>query len=544
MTPTSSLSRTAGLLLAMVSLAPAQTQAATPTSGPLTAREQAVHLLNRFAFGATPALVDEVARQGARAWFEARLAPADAQPTLLTERLKPLASLYLDCAELVGTYRLRLPADASPKERAEQNRLRNQPGRELREAVLLRAVYAEDQVTETLADFWRNHFNICLEKDQLRLIAPDWERSALRAHLHGDFPSMLRATARHPAMLLYLDNHLSRRPATEQELKEIERTTRRRTGSRERGEEAAEIARQRGLNENYARELMELHTLGVDNGYDQQDVIELARILTGWSVGLGRAEDDGFLFRADLHCDGDKRLLGRVIEYDRKNPRNEGELALQLLATHPNTAGYLATKLCRHFLADEPPQDAIDRVATALRKGKGALDEAYRAIVADPEFFARRHYQAKFKRPFEFVVSALRVTGADVVATDSLQRYLQELCEPLYGCDDPTGYFDQAGAWCDPGHMAVRWRFAQDLAEGRIRGVRVPATLYADLDPANPQSWIDGLAAKVVPGGISQATRQAMADVLAKAGDGRRGRRQVPPVMLGLLLGSPEFQRQ
>ena len=543
---TSFASAVAGLILAAAS-APLAAQGPAPQ--PLSETERIVHLLQRFAFGPTPAAIDEVRAVGIDAWMEARLAPTFQESGKLTALLARFETLDLDCAALAARMREQ-PRGDTPKARAELNQRRNQPARELRQAVLLRAVYANNQLQETVADFFRNHFNICLEKDQIRTIATDWERTALRANLFGDFHTLLSATAKHPAMLLYLDNHLSRRPPSEQELREIERNTRRRTGSRERGEEAAEIARQRGLNENYARELLELHTLGVDNYYTQRDVIEVAKVLTGWTVGL-RGGSGGFAFRADMHCTGDKTVLGRTIEADRKAPLAEGEAVLRLLADHPGTARFLAWKLCRHFVTDAPSDALVERIAKAFRKADGDLPTVYRALVADPEFFARANYASKFKRPFEFLVSALRVTEAQIENAgprgESLARYFGELCEPLYACDDPTGYYDHADAWCDPGAMAVRWRFATDLAEDRIRGVRMDAAaVFADLDPAVPTGWIEPLVARITPGGIGRTTRAALEKVVLahQPGDRRADPRRLWRGLVAILLGSPEFQRQ
>jgi uncharacterized protein (DUF1800 family) len=464
----------------------------------------------------------------------------------LLKALATLESIDLPLGELIAKYNPRLPPKPTLKDRQRVNRLRNVPRRELRDAVLFRAVFGRRQILEVASDFFRNHLNVDINKGAVKYLATDYEREVIRAWALRDFGSMLIASAKHPAMLVYLDNALSRRPLSKAELGKVGRLTKRKTGSKERAVASIEIAKQRGLNENYARELLELHTLGVDNYYTQRDVIEVAKALTGWTVQVGSAKRPGFKFRPDMHCRGEKWFLGGSIRPDSKNPIAEGEEVIRRLLRHKGTARFLAWKLCRYFVDDDPPKQLVGRVASAFRRSKGNLATVYRAIYKDRLFFEPRFFQSKFKRPFEFLVSALRVTGARIKATNSLHSALKYLSEPIYECEDPTGYYDQAEAWRDPGVMAVRWQFAMNLARGRIPGVRIQDSFYEGLPQNIPLAWKDHLAPRILPAGMGELTRsvldQMVREYLTK--NKRPKPRELGSLIVGLLLGSPEFQRQ
>jgi len=513
---------------------------------PLGEHERILHVLHRFAFGPTPELVAEVRRVGIVPWIEAQLRADAPEPDALRLRLQRLDSIDLSNTDLIRRYLVYPAQAATPEEVARAERLRAAPRAELKEAVLLRAVLSSNQLRETLCDFFRNHFCVDLNKDTVSVFATTYEREVVRGEALGTFHRILRRSAQHPAMLVYLDNVLSRRPPTKAELDEIERTQRRQTGSRDRGREAAEIAKQRGLNENYARELLELHTLGVDNGYTQRDVVEVARALTGWTIQSELDKNVGFQFRPDMHAGGDKEFLGGTIRENRKQPVQEGEQILDLLARHPGTSRFLAWKLCRWFVHDEPSEEMVQRVARGFRDARGDLPAVYRAIVQDPEFFDRRNFLAKLKRPFELMASALRVTNAEIGDTGALQRWLKNLNEPVYECADPTGYYDHAEVWNDPGVLEVRWRFAMQLARGRISGVVVPSTIYEELPAGRPEYWKDVLARRVLSTSLTARTAAAIDRTVKEhlARNPRAGPRDLGPQILALLLGSPEFQRQ
>ncbi|MCB9882825.1 MAG: DUF1800 domain-containing protein [Planctomycetes bacterium] len=515
---------------------------------PLTETERIQHVLSRFGFGATKERIDEVRAEGIQAWFEEQLDGAAKETYELGERLRELSTLKLSAADLFASYDPKNPGPTAPaKERRDYVRLRETPRRELLASIVLRGAQSNNVVHETLADFWRNHFNVDIGKSNLRLWAVTYERDVLRGHMCGTFGDLLEATAKHPAMLIYLDNALSRRPPTKGELSAVRESARARSKSKERAAEAVEIAKQRGLNENYARELLELHTLGVDNGYTQKDVIEVAKALTGWTVNQNPKRGEvGFCYESDMHARGDKYFLGRMIRPDKKNPLLEGEIILRWLERHSGTAEFIATKLCRHFVADDPPEKMVEHVAATFKRTGGNLREVYKAILDDPEFFDPKHYQTKFKRPFEFLLSAIRVTHAQIDDPNAVLEAMNLLQEPLYAQEDPTGYYDTAEAWNDPGVMAVRWQFAFRLAKGEIRGLRIPDEFYKGLHPRIPRVWKDQLARRILPAGLGSRSSETldlmMRRYLADHPDPKR--EELAPRIVGLLLGSPEFQRQ
>jgi len=492
--------------------------------------------------------VDEVRKKGIDAWFEEQLGGQIQDPAALTQWLGQQKSLSMTDLEIYQTFvspktRSKKP---TPKEIRERNRLRNIPAAELKNSVLLRAILGENRVQEVMTDFWRNHFNIESKKGACRYLIVSWERDVIRKGSFSRFEDFLMSTAKHPAMLVYLDNYISRKPLSSQELKAVARKIRQSTKSRKKGEEAADIAKQRGLNENYARELLELHTLGVDNYYRQKDVIEVAKALTGWGVKTDSRKYVGFTFHGNLHAEGDKLILRKRIRENKKLPVREGEMVIERLSAHRGTAEFLAWKLCRYLVDDDPPPAMVRRIAAAFSRSNGNLPDVYRAILHDPDFFDRRHFQSKFKRPFEFLVSAIRVTGARIQSPRGLVSAVARMSEPLYDCIDPTGYYDQAEAWNDPGVMALRWKFAMDFVRNKVGGVRIPKSFYADLRPDLPQAWKDQLSAKVLPAGLSERTSEAMDRKIREylRSEPQPKVKQLAPIILGMLLGSPEFQRQ
>ncbi len=513
---------------------------------PLTEEQRRLHFLSRFSLGVTPELVRQVAEVGTSKWLEGQVQRPPAPGRDVAKRLVGFTSLGMTNREVVGEFVKPIPAGLSSEERRRLNRLRNVPARELRDSVLLYGIYSPGQVREAATDFLRNHFSVAVDKGRVRYFGTEYEREVIRARAFGSFRDILGASAKHPAMLEYLDNAVSRRPPTKAELKAIEMRVRLKTKSKEQGREASDIAAQRGLNENYARELLELHTLGADNYYTQDDVENVARALTGWTIEKDNKKPLGFDFLPDLHAGEDKRVLRKVVKRNREDPQAEGEEVLDLLAKHQGTAEYLALKLCRYFVSDHPPESMLKRIASAFRKKDGDLGAVYQAIESDKEFYAPEHYRSKFKRPFEFLVSALRATQTEVESCASLHKALVAMNESIYLCKDPTGYYDQAEAWLDPGAFAVRWKFAKDLMAGRIDGVKVPRTLYEDLDEFDPATWKDRLVARIVPMGIGSRTGRVLDGMLAEYSESVSlpRARSIAPLIIGVLLGSPEFQRQ
>jgi uncharacterized protein (DUF1800 family) len=305
---------------------------------------------------------------------------------------------------------------------------------ELMSQRILRAAESERQLNEVMVDFWMNHFNVFAAKGLDRALVTSYERDTIRPRIWGRFEDLLMATAKSPAMLFYLDNARSRRDA---------------------------------INENYAREIMELHTLGVDGGYSQKDVTELARVFTGWSIDR---RTGGFIFRPMLHDRGAKTVLGVPIS---GGGAKEGERMIRILAHHPSTARHIATKLCQRLVADEPPKALVDRVARTFLDSDGDLRRTVKAVIDSPEFWDPKSYRAKTKSPFEYVISALRATDARVVNPIPVARALQQIGQPLYGAQPPTGYSDKAEAWVNSGAQVNRMNFAVDLASNKLAGVRV-----------------------------------------------------------------------
>ena len=520
------------LLPLLAAGAPAQKAAS------LTEEERIIHALSRLAFGPRPGQIAEVKKQGLEAWIAAQLEPSRIPDGPLRSRLSEYPALRMTPKEL---------ASGGSSQKARRQRRRN-ARRQLEETVVLRAAESRRQLLEVLVDFWRNHFNVDVAKQPVDLVAIHYEEAVLRRHALGRFEDLLMATARHPAMLIYLDNHLSRRRPTRSEINALKNRVRRQTGSKERAAQRAAIAEQTGLNENYARELMELHTLGVDNGYTQKDVIEVARAFTGWTIDRS-AGPDWFVFREDMHESGLKQLMGRDLPLGRREGGIiEGETIIKRLARHKNTSEFIARKLCRRLVADDPPKAVVQKAAAVFRRTGGDIRAVVQAIVTHPDFFSEAAWQTKFKTPFEFVISALRATNARIDEPRSVVKAIADLGQPVYNCEDPTGYSDAAEAWRDPGVMALRWSFAMRLVEGRIKGVSIPAAFYDGL-PQDLLKVPEALARRILPQGMGRETSRVLERVLfreaRKAGAPEKiNRERLCRMLVGILLGSPEFQQQ
>jgi uncharacterized protein (DUF1800 family) len=440
------------------------------------------HALNRLAFGPRPGDVAHVRELGLARWIDRQLEPARTANGPLDARLARLQTLSLDSAA-IGRVFFEARQQRQVQQRAASGDAAMTPGdpamparpmnamnpammeerrvfAELAEAKLLRAVYSERQLEEVLVDFWFNHFNVFARKGQTGIYVGEYEREAIRPHVLGRFRDMLGATARNPAMLFYLDNWQSVAPNP--------RLPRRFNPENNRP--------QRGLNENYARELLELHTLGVDGGYTQDDIVHVARALTGWTIG--RPGEGGFRFAPNLHDREAKTVLGQTIPAG--GGIEDGERVLDILARHHSTARNIAFKLAQRFVSDTPPRSLVDRAARTFRGSDGNLREVVRTIVTSPEFFEPGARLAKVKTPFEFVTSALRATGADVRTGQALIRALGEMGMPLYMCQPPTGYDDTAAAWVSSGALVTRINFAVALTSGQLRGIQLPAGLHKD----------------------------------------------------------------
>jgi len=396
------------------------------------------HVLNRLTFGARPGDVDLVRSMGLAAWIDQQLRPARIDDHAAEAMLPPLEH----------------PPDAADQQ--ELRRFARRQVETLAAGKLLRAMYSERQLQEVLVDFWFNHFNVYAAKGRTAMYLPEYERDVIRPHVFDRFRDLLGADAKSPAMLFYLDNWMSAGPEQE-------------SGIRDQGSRALRRRRGRGLNENYGRELLELHTLGVDGGYTQKDVIEVARAFTGWTID----RDGRFRFVPALHDAGEKIVLGHTIKAG--GGMDDGEQVLDIVASHPATAHHVAFELAQRLVADDPPPALVDRAAARFRDTKGDLREVVKTIVTSPEFLAPAARDAKFKTPFELVVSAVRTTGAAVSDARAFVQTLQQLGEPLYMCQPPTGYKDTADAWVSAGGLVTRMNFATRLASGTMPGVTLPA---------------------------------------------------------------------
>lgn len=401
------------------------------SAAPKLSKDQRVqHAASRLTFGPTAETVAEIRKLGVEKWVDRQLRPESIpENPVLLERLKAL--------DAPATERQVLYAN-------------------LADAKLLRAVYSNRQLEELLVDFWFNHFNVYFDKGANRTLVASYERDAIRPHVLGKFKDLLLATAHHPAMLFYLDNWTSVSPD------QVDRM-------RKRPKRAA------GLNENYARELLELHTLGVDNGYTQQDVTEVARCFTGWSIADLR-EAAKFQFRPLLHDRKEKRVLGHVIPAGRGE--EDGLQVIDILANHPATARFLAKKLAQRFVADAPPETLVAKMAAAFTRSGGDLREMTRTMLRAPEFWSAEAYRAKMKMPFEMVVSALRATGAQVERGRAVHEQLRTMGQPLYRKAEPTGYYPFAEEWTNSSSLLARMNFGLALAQNQVRGVRVDAATH------------------------------------------------------------------
>jgi uncharacterized protein (DUF1800 family) len=422
---------------------------------------------------------------------------------------------------------------------------------ELQRAKLLRAVYSERQLYEMMVDFWENHFSIFANKDDDRYLLTSYDRDTIRPFTMGRFRDLLGATAHSPAMLYYLDNWRSSVPRPYAATKD-----------KPAGVDG-------GFNENYARELMELHTLGVDGGYTQKDVQEVARCFSGWTIQKPN-EQGLFLYRPGLHDDGEKIVLGHKISAG--GGLADGERVLDILATHPATARFVATKLARRFISDDPPQSVIDRAAAVFLKTDGSIRETLRVIVTSPEFFSATTYRAKMRSPLEYVAAAMRALNAETDGDRPVLDAIGRMGQPVFGRITPDGYVDRTDQWLSSGAMVVRFNFASALATNRIKGTKIDvARLLSEVDQAKKDSVAVKLIRLIAFGDVSTGTRGALEKTLnsesaanqttparspsanVSVGFPSSGAAQPPsappPVpyiseLITLLIGSPEFQQR
>ena len=422
---------------------------------------------------------------------------------------------------------------------------------ELAMAKMTRAVYSGRQLQQVMDDFWLNHFNVFAGKGEVKWYLTSYERDVIQPHALGKFKDLVTATAKSPAMLFYLDNYLSSDPKAAQRLA-AQRAMRQtqRAGRRPPVPQPANLQKakkqERGLNENYGRELMELHTLGVDGGYTQKDVTEVARCFTGWSIEKPR-EIAVFKFDEKLHDPDVKVVLGKKIH---SGGMKDGEQVIELLAKNPNTAKFISIKLARRFVSDNPPPALVARMAKTFHKSDGDIREVMRTMVYSPEFWSREAYRAKVKTPYELVVTSVRALGTDVDTPMPLVQWVARIGEPLYQCQPPTGYSDKAETWVNAGALLSRLNFSLALAGNKVRGSRsdVPAVLGSEtggdakaaLDRA-VQVFLGGQAA---PATVETLEKQLENPQMLQARLDDPVKQVDLGVVTGLVLGAPEFQRR
>jgi uncharacterized protein (DUF1800 family) len=619
-----------------------------PPGRELLPEEQVEQVLSRLTFGARPGDAERVRAMGVDKWIDLQLHPEriDDSPTdALMARYNFLA---LPTSQIVRNYTLVQQAQrrlrAADTAQADTNkasarrqalardprlaamvRQNQQYVGQIQSAALARAVSSDRQLDEVMVSFWENHFSVFAGKGQTRLFLAQYERDAIRPHALGKFRDLLGAVAKSPAMLFFLDNWQSAADSTHPTLTATRGAraggrrggirpgiVRRRPGiggvggagqglppavrrrldqatpeQRQRLEQALAQRAKRGLNENYARELMELHTLGVDGGYTQKDVQEVARALTGWTFNRQTGE---FVFNPNVHDAGEKIILGH--KFPAGHGQDEGEAVLDLIAHEPATAHFITTKLARHFVSDDPPAALVDRCAAKFTKTDGDIRETLRCIITSPEFFSRAAYRAKVKTPFELVASALRAVNATPDTTPRTAQIVARLGQPIFGRQTPDGWPDHGDAWMNTGAILNRINFGLGLAAGQVPGASprdwpafdalqsrpraeqvdgvVDAMLGGEISPETRAVLMSGdnpmLSADAGTGSANDASGMAMlASTMAGrgrggrtgrfAGGGRGGRGRIGgpggridlqglPQVIGLALGAPEFQRR
>ena len=454
------------------------------------------HILSRLSFGATSAEIEQINKVGTEAYIQSQLKPQTIEESSVLE--KYLAQLNfinkkpieLQKEEIALNRKLRKSNPSAKQERKIRLKVRNLKLQTLNEATdahLARAIYSNRQLQEVMVEFWFNHFNVDATKKAVRFWVNDYEEQ-LRTHALGNFADLLLATAQHPAMLMYLDNHTNTDPQSP-------------AGKRS----------EQGLNENYARELMELHTLGVNGGYSQDDVIALARIFTGWGIdreGKRRGKEDGFFFFPNRHDRQDKTFLGYEI---KGSGMEEGKQAIEILASHPATAHFVSYKLAQYFVADIPPESLVDYLTKQFSNSQGDIKIVLDALIHSPEFNDPQYASQKFKTPYQYLVSLVRMGEIEQPEIARVKGMIDQLSMPVFQCSTPNGYADTKSAWLNSQAVLRRTSFATAIAQGVL----------------NRQSLVETQKLGQNLGEISTATKQ----VIDKTPDRLR---------TALMMGSPE----
>ena len=551
------------------------TLSAGPAAAKLTDDQKIVHLLNRISFGPRPGDIDRVRKLGIDKYIDEQLHPERIDDSRTDALLAAFPSIKMDVGELNQNYvtpsnvarelgliaakKQQQPTNDTPQDQQavrqqvqaimRQKNLKPQQNllRELQGQKLVRAVSSERQLQEVMTDFWFNHFNVFWGKGADKQLTTDYEVSAIRPHVLGKFKDLVMATARHPAMLFYLDNAQSSSPDTqtqaEERLTRLQQQFGRNPRAQARIQNQIEQIKQRtaqqkrarkpGINENYARELMELHTMGVDGGYTQKDVQEVARAFTGWTIDRPRA-GGGFIFRDAMHDRGEKTVLGHRIN---AGGVRDGEEVIDILVHHPSTARFIATKLVRRFVSDEPPDALVERVAAVYKKTDGDIREMLQTIFSSEEFYSVTAYRAKTKSPFELAVSSIRAVDGKTDGSPRLAQLVTRMGQPLYQYQAPTGFPDRASQWTSSGSLVERLNFGVSYIANRIQGTPADITRFSG-ESLEPAAAVDRAVNVLLAGDVSDQTKRIVLDQVQSSTE--------PPLAraFALVLGSPEFQRR
>ena len=545
----------AALVLAFLSVSPT-----VRLSAQLSPQDSAFHALNRLAYGPRPGDVQRVAAEGVMRWIDRQLSPEEIDNERLAERERQfqilrydrgdLAAMYVDAQRERRARKLAAAADTMADKSAADPIA--QKGRRLAgqfaDLAVVRAALSERQLYEVMVDFWTNHFSVYLAKGADRFLTPDYIEHTIRPRAMGTFEDLLIATARSPAMLFYLDNWESvapgsvppaalrvrarplfgRRPGLFDPMRDPARQDSVRRRALER--------MPKGINENYARELLELHTLGVEGGYTQQDVIAVARIFTGWSIERPQ-QGGGFEFHGWAHDRGEKEVLG--VRFEGGHDMDEGIRLLKVLADQPATMHHVSRKLCQRFVNDDPPDGCVDDAVAAWKRSSGDMREVLRAIFHGSDFWAAENVRAKVKTPLEFVVSAARAAAAEPDTTPRLAQVVARLGEPLYLHVAPDGYSEREAAWVNSGALLDRMNAAVALATARLPGMTVELDSVVPLT-TDAHALIAAVNDRILGGRMSENTKAVVGRQLSDVKDPLQAR----ALAVGLAIGGPEFQRQ
>ena len=523
---------------------PAKTAVARSDVRELPADQQIIQALNRLTFGPRPGDALKVRAIGLDNWIDQQLHPEKINDSAIEQFVAKYPAINQDQNDLVRQYadqqrqrqqikreradstRVMADADSMAARQQLQQRfnLTRQVVTQLQSSRVARAVASERQLQEVMTDFWENHFNIYAQKGGPEpYYLTDFDQNVIRPRALGKFRDLLEAVAQSPAMLFYLDNARSMADSTRPTLNAqggpggIRATPMRRggfggmMGAMRAAQQMQRQQQQRprqGLNENYGRELLELHTLGVDGGYTQQDVINVARAFTGWTI-KPPAQGGGFIFRPQVHDAGEKIVLGHKLAAGRG--MEDAEDVLDILAKSPATARFISFKLARRFVSDSPSKALVDHAAQVYLRTDGDIREVVRAIITSPEFFSQQAFRSKVKSPFEVVVSAMRALNAAPDSTPRSAQVIAFLGQPIFGHQAPNGWPETGEAWMNTGAILNRINFGMAIAAGRLPGVDLRALPALDTIRSAPRErQVDAVVATILNGMVSPDTRAVL----------------------------------